>query len=170
MRLAMDTRLRPDRLPVLKVLSRIGHIGQSPPFVELKTTVAQSAALRSTWPGEGWHSRLPPRHTFLTFPVLHSFHFIFIFIFQNSFTILLWYYVEHVGSAARLDLLSLRSVDSASLHLSVALASAEGKLIVQSGVATTPAELPANWQRKKWHHLALVTSRKRFQVFISPFL
>jgi hypothetical protein len=38
----------------------------------------------------------------------------------------------------------------------------EGKLIVQAGATAT--ELQLGWQVKKWHHLALITSRKRFQA------
>lgn len=54
MRLAMDVKFRTRRLPILKVLEKIGRTGQSPPFVELKTTFQEVAGLQSSWPGEGW--------------------------------------------------------------------------------------------------------------------
>jgi hypothetical protein len=157
MRLAMDVKLRTNRVPILKVLAQIGHLGQSPPFVELKTTIHHTACLQSTWPGEGWPTRSALFACVVSCVVSCA---VLTFCPLSSYSILLWFYIDHVGSAERLDLVALKGVDSAAMNLSVALA--EGKLVVQAAAAVT--ELPIGWQRKKWHHLALISSRKRFQV------
>jgi hypothetical protein len=173
MRLAMDVNLRTNRVPILKVLAQIGHLGQSPPFVELKTTIHHTACLQSTWPGEGWPTRsvlflcrvrvVSCRVVSCRVVSCRVVSCALLTFRPSSYSILLWFYIDHVGSAERLDLVALKGVDSTSMNLSVALA--EGKLVVQAAAAVT--ELPIGWQRKKWHHLALISSRKRFQVCVS---